>query len=167
MHNKLEVRITGHDVRANAFEENIEVLLGFMKRVTTGRDINAVIETLTETVKQHGESIDSLRELTANHSEKLELDDGLISTLDEAVDNLQARAKRLEKVLDLEPFRPGGMVPKKVPKNIQMTPDQLAACEKAFKEFDDNGDGTITVKELGIAMSKLGQSPPIDVLHFW
>lgn len=41
----------------------------------------------------------------------------------------------------------------------QLTEDEIAEFKDAFALFDEDGDGTITTKELGNVMRKLGQKP--------
>lgn len=41
----------------------------------------------------------------------------------------------------------------------QLTDEQIAEFKEAFSLFDKDGDGTITVKELGTVMKSLGQNP--------
>lgn len=40
-----------------------------------------------------------------------------------------------------------------------LSPEQIAEFEEAFKLFDKDGDGKITTKELGTIMRSLGQNP--------
>lgn len=40
-----------------------------------------------------------------------------------------------------------------------LTEEQIAEFKEAFQIFDKNGDGSITVKELGTVMRSLGQNP--------
>lgn len=40
-----------------------------------------------------------------------------------------------------------------------LTEEQVAEFKEAFQIFDKNGDGSITVKELGTVMRSLGQNP--------
>lgn len=40
-----------------------------------------------------------------------------------------------------------------------MTHEQVAELKEAFNEFDDDGSGTITTKELGYAMRAMGMNP--------
>jgi calmodulin len=41
----------------------------------------------------------------------------------------------------------------------------LAAFQEAFSVFDKDGDGFITVDELGTVMLSLGQRPSLEDLH--
>merc|ERR1712048_1157190 len=41
----------------------------------------------------------------------------------------------------------------------QLTEEQIAEFKEAFSLFDNDGDGTITTKELGTVMRSLGQNP--------
>ena len=41
----------------------------------------------------------------------------------------------------------------------QLTDEQMAECQEVFSMFDKNGDGTISISELGLIMRKLGLSP--------
>ncbi|CAO1614645.1 unnamed protein product [Sympodiomycopsis kandeliae] len=41
----------------------------------------------------------------------------------------------------------------------QLTEEQIAEFKEAFSLFDKDGDGSITVKELGTVMRSLGQNP--------
>ncbi|XP_064641179.1 neo-calmodulin-like isoform X2 [Lineus longissimus] len=43
--------------------------------------------------------------------------------------------------------------------------DQIAAFQEAFSVFDKDGDGFITVDELGTVMLSLGQRPSLEDLH--
>ncbi len=40
-----------------------------------------------------------------------------------------------------------------------LTEEQIAEFRDAFSVFDENGDGTINAKELGIVLRSLGQNP--------
>ncbi|MDW4912539.1 EF-hand domain-containing protein [Streptomyces californicus] len=42
---------------------------------------------------------------------------------------------------------------------VQLTEEQISEFKEAFARFDKDGDGTITVKELGTVMRSLGQNP--------
>lgn len=44
-----------------------------------------------------------------------------------------------------------------------MTEEEIEEYREAFKLFDKDGNGTITSKELGIAMRSLGQNPTEQV----
>lgn len=41
----------------------------------------------------------------------------------------------------------------------QLTEEQIAEFYEAFRAFDKNGDGSISVRDLGTAMMALGQNP--------
>ncbi len=41
----------------------------------------------------------------------------------------------------------------------ELTEEQIAELKEAFNEFDDDGSGTITTKELGYAMRAMGYNP--------
>uniref|UniRef100_F1LEX0 Calmodulin-like protein n=1 Tax=Ascaris suum TaxID=6253 RepID=F1LEX0_ASCSU len=41
----------------------------------------------------------------------------------------------------------------------QLTPEEIDEFREAFMMFDKDGNGTISTKELGIAMRSLGQNP--------
>ena len=41
----------------------------------------------------------------------------------------------------------------------QLTEDQISEFKEAFSLFDEDGDGSITTKELGTVMRSLGQNP--------
>ena len=41
----------------------------------------------------------------------------------------------------------------------KMTDDQVSECKEAFSLFDKNGEGYITVKELGTLIRSLGKNP--------
>jgi calmodulin len=45
------------------------------------------------------------------------------------------------------------------PEGNGLTPEQIAEFREAFNIFDKDGDGRVTVKELGIVMRSLGQNP--------
>ena len=40
-----------------------------------------------------------------------------------------------------------------------LTTEQIAELKEAFNEFDNDGSGTITTKELGYAMRAMGMNP--------
>lgn len=40
-----------------------------------------------------------------------------------------------------------------------LTSEQIAELKEAFNEFDNDGSGTITTKELGYAMRAMGMNP--------
>ena len=40
-----------------------------------------------------------------------------------------------------------------------LTEEQIAELKECFNEFDDDGSGTITTKELGYAMRAMGFNP--------
>ena len=42
----------------------------------------------------------------------------------------------------------------------ELTEEQIAELKQAFNEFDNDGSGTITTKELGYAMRAMGMNPP-------
>ena len=42
---------------------------------------------------------------------------------------------------------------------LQISPEKIQMYREAFKQFDRNGDGTISTKELGVVMRTLGQNP--------
>eukprot|EP01012_Entosiphon_sulcatum_P036090 TRINITY_DN45943_c0_g1_i1.p1 TRINITY_DN45943_c0_g1~~TRINITY_DN45943_c0_g1_i1.p1 ORF type:complete len:153 (-),score=39.45 TRINITY_DN45943_c0_g1_i1:87-545(-) len=46
-----------------------------------------------------------------------------------------------------------------------LTHDQMVQFKDAFSEYDKNGDGTISSKELGIVMRRLGLNPSEDELY--
>ena len=41
----------------------------------------------------------------------------------------------------------------------ELTEEQIAELKQAFNEFDNDGSGTITTKELGYAMRAMGMNP--------
>uniref|UniRef100_A0A914Q2K5 EF-hand domain-containing protein n=1 Tax=Panagrolaimus davidi TaxID=227884 RepID=A0A914Q2K5_9BILA len=41
----------------------------------------------------------------------------------------------------------------------QLTPEEIDEFREAFMMFDKDGNGTISTKELGVAMRSLGQNP--------
>ena len=43
--------------------------------------------------------------------------------------------------------------------DVQVTEEQKAEFKEAFSVFDKDGDGTITIDELGTVMRMLGQNP--------
>ncbi|KAJ9074306.1 hypothetical protein DSO57_1003097 [Entomophthora muscae] len=47
----------------------------------------------------------------------------------------------------------------------QLTADQISELNEAFALFDKNGDGSISVEELGEVMKSLGQNPTPDELQ--
>uniref|UniRef100_A0A5S6Q2V0 EF-hand domain-containing protein n=2 Tax=Trichuris muris TaxID=70415 RepID=A0A5S6Q2V0_TRIMR len=53
-------------------------------------------------------------------------------------------------------FRKPNVIP---PELENITEDELQEYREAFRLFDKDGNGTITTKELGIAMRSLGQNP--------
>jgi calmodulin len=42
---------------------------------------------------------------------------------------------------------------------VELTEDQLKEFEEAFKMFDKDNDGLITIRELGTVMRTIGQNP--------
>lgn len=44
-----------------------------------------------------------------------------------------------------------------------LTEEEIDEFQEAFRLFDKDGNGTITTKELGIAMRSLGQNPTEQV----
>lgn len=44
-------------------------------------------------------------------------------------------------------------------KDKDLTEEQIAELKECFNEFDDDGSGTITTKELGYAMRAMGFNP--------
>ncbi len=42
---------------------------------------------------------------------------------------------------------------------LQLTDERLAECREAFALFDRDGDGAITIKEVGSVLRCLGQNP--------
>ncbi len=47
----------------------------------------------------------------------------------------------------------------------ELSAEQVKECKETFKMFDQDGDGTITTKELGIMMRSLGLNPTEDELQ--
>ena len=47
----------------------------------------------------------------------------------------------------------------------QMTEEQISEFHEVFSLIDKNADGAITIKELGVVMRSLGQSPTEDELQ--
>lgn len=45
----------------------------------------------------------------------------------------------------------------------QLTPEEIDEFREAFMMFDKDGNGTISTKELGVAMRSLGQNPTESV----
>ena len=43
--------------------------------------------------------------------------------------------------------------------HFQLTPEEIDEFREAFMMFDKDGNGTISTKELGVAMRSLGQNP--------
>ena len=41
----------------------------------------------------------------------------------------------------------------------QLSPEQIEELREAFQLFDNDGDGFITIKELGAVMRSLGRNP--------
>ena len=55
---------------------------------------------------------------------------------------------------------PNAIAPRKLQKQGKgKKGEQIAEFTEAFSLFDTNGDGTITIKELGTVMRSLGQNP--------
>jgi calmodulin len=48
---------------------------------------------------------------------------------------------------------------------VELSPEQIAEFREAFNIFDRDGDGRITVKELGTSMRALGQNPSEEELE--
>ena len=46
-----------------------------------------------------------------------------------------------------------------------LTDEQIAEFKEAFQIFDEDGDGSITTKELGTVMRSLGQNPSDDKIR--
>lgn len=44
-----------------------------------------------------------------------------------------------------------------------LTPEEIDEFREAFMMFDKDGNGTISTKELGVAMRSLGQNPTENV----
>ncbi|KRZ86907.1 Calmodulin-like protein [Trichinella sp. T8] len=59
-------------------------------------------------------------------------------------------------VIRMNRFRKPNAIP---PEFENITEDELQEFREAFRLFDKDGNGTITTKELGIAMRSLGQNP--------
>ena len=56
----------------------------------------------------------------------------------------------------------------------QLSPEQIEELREAFQLFDNDGDGLITIKELGAVMRSLGRNPSdaelrdiIQVTFWW
>lgn len=49
------------------------------------------------------------------------------------------------------------------PEDLQLTPEEIDEFREAFMMFDKDGNGTISTKELGVAMRSLGQNPTEQV----
>merc|ERR1719310_404277 len=48
---------------------------------------------------------------------------------------------------------------------VNLTEDQIEEFREAFSLFDKDGDGTITIEELGIVMRSLGRKPTREELE--
>lgn len=48
---------------------------------------------------------------------------------------------------------------------MELTEEQIAEYKEAFSLFDQDGDGCITVVELGSVMNSMGQKPTLQELH--
>lgn len=48
---------------------------------------------------------------------------------------------------------------------MELTEEQIAEYKEAFSLFDQDGDGCITVAELGSVMNSMGQKPTLQELH--
>ncbi|CDW55428.1 EF-hand 7 domain containing protein [Trichuris trichiura] len=67
-----------------------------------------------------------------------------------------APKKKLRNVRTMNRFKKPNVIP---PELENITEDELQEYREAFRLFDKDGNGTITTKELGIAMRSLGQNP--------
>lgn len=52
-------------------------------------------------------------------------------------------------------------------RELQLTPEEIDEFREAFMMFDKDGNGTISTKELGIAMRSLGQNPTEQVCEIF
>ena len=48
---------------------------------------------------------------------------------------------------------------------MRLTSEQVAEFKAAFNLFDKDGDGTVTTKEIGAVLRKMGQDPTEDELR--
>lgn len=53
----------------------------------------------------------------------------------------------------------------KIVKEAEIPEEQVAIYEKAFAEYDRDGDGTMNTEELGVLMRELGQNPSAEELR--
>ena len=47
--------------------------------------------------------------------------------------------------------------------SLQLSPEEIDEFREAFMMFDKDGNGTMSTKELGVAMRSLGQNPTEQV----
>jgi len=163
--NRADIAMTDHSIRASEVDKNIKELLQFKDYLSSGRDLNAIVDILTEGQRRHADDLTNLLELTDKHTQNLLQHAERLSVGDEVRDNLQARMKRCEKTIGLEPYRKEEIIEGiKQVKGQAFTQEQLRAFQTIFDEFDSDGGGSITPGELGDVMRKLGQNPTQEML---
>lgn len=149
---KSDAQLVATDTRASALERTAEQLVGFMKKLSGKRDVSDAVDELGLETGKMVEDIRQSRRDIVDLSNHLRHSDDKIDSLEKDKDGLVRRALRIEKSVGIS----------KPPKSV---PDTDATYKQVFEKFDEDGNGSITITELGAGMEMLGARPSDEVIR--